>query len=157
MLFLLQLLSNTVNCYTAAKFMLLYNCIYKDKKPSLKWALFLNGRSSGSRCLLRIPLEERGRASMPVHFTLHTDTLPKATEEISQLRLKMAAVWQSFCLILWRFNQTCVFVTRFFLRNSCLKKSSYFSAVSQYHFAAPVANIHLHPVSMFSASGIHTK
>lgn len=131
--------------------MLLYNCIYKDEKPSLKWGLFLNGRSSGSRCLLRIPLEERGRASMPVCITLHTDTLPEATEEMSQLRLKVAAIWQSFCLILRRFNQTCVFVMGFILRNNCFKKSSYFSAVSQ--FAAPVVNIHFLPVSMFSASG----
>lgn len=131
--------------------MLLCSCIYKDEKPSVKWALFLNGRSSGSRCFPRIPLGERGRARMPVHITLHTDTLPEATEEISQLRLNMAALRQSFCLIPWRFNQTCVFVTRFILRNNCLKKSSYFSAISQ--FAAPVVNIHLHPVSMFSASG----
>lgn len=101
------------------------------KSPvGLKWSLLLNGRSSGSRCLLRIPLEGRGRASMPVRIALHTDTLPKATEEISQLRLKMTAIWQPFCLVLWRCNQTCELVTRLILRNQCLKKCSYFSAVS---------------------------
>lgn len=29
---------------------------------------------------------------MPVHITLHTDTPPKGTEEISQLSLKMAVL-----------------------------------------------------------------
>lgn len=92
-------------------------------KWSLKWALFLNGRSSGSRCLLRIPQEQRGRASMPVHITLHTDTLPKrATEEISQLRLKVAAIWQSFCLILQRFNETCVFCHEIHSKKQLLKE-----------------------------------
>lgn len=65
------------------------------KSPiGLKWSVFLNGRSNGSsrRYLPRIPLEERGRASMPVHITLHTDTPPKGTEEISQLSLKMAVL-----------------------------------------------------------------
>lgn len=97
-------------------------------------------------------LWEREEEQECLYISLCTLTLfPEATEEISQLRLNMAAIRQSFCLIPWRFNQTCVFVTRFILRNNCLKKSSYFSAVSQ--FAAPVVNIHLHPVSMFSASG----
>lgn len=107
--------------------MLLYDCIYKEEKRSLKWAWFLNGRSSCSRC---ITLEERGRASMPVYIILHTDTLPKATEEISQLRLKIAAIHQSFSQILQRFNQTCVFVMRFILRNSCSKKSLFFCCQS---------------------------
>lgn len=93
--------------------------------------------------------ERKSKYACPYHFAHWHSSRGNWGNKPAEVN--MAAIWQSFCLIPRRFNQTFVFVTRFILRNNCLKKPSYFSAVSQ--FAAPVVNIHLHPVPMFSASG----
>lgn len=118
------------------------------KSPiGLKWSLFLNGRSSGSsrRYTLRIPLEERGRASRHVRITLHTDTPPKGIEEISQLSLKKAVLVEDPSLWFCKGLTRPLSWQEIHFKKQLLKEFPLFVCYqSESQFAAPVVNIHLH-------------